>query len=353
MRALRMCCSRFWGGTRMRAAILSLLLLSGVGAAPAFAEGARYAVIIQGASGDPQYATMHRAWVDALAAVFRDRFGIEPADLFLLTEEPKDERELRGTAESVRTAFGRLAKEAKAQDLVFVMLIGHGSGDAAAAKFNLVGPDLTVEEWGALLKPIAARIAFVDSTSSSFPFVPALSGPNRVVITATNSYAQRYHTVFPDAFIQALMSPEADADKNGRISLLEAFTYASRLVAQHYEQTDHLSTETCVFEDKGDGKGRERGETGDDGAVAGLTYLDVVAAPKSADPELRSLPIRQQTLTEQIDDLRRRRASMSADDFDREFEKLIVDLALVSRDLAQGHQVCSASCRRPTVDFDF
>ena len=51
-----------------------------------------------------------------------------------------------------------------------------------------------------------------------------LSGPNRVVITATNSFAQRFHTVFPDAFIKAMTAPEADADKNGRISLLEAFT---------------------------------------------------------------------------------------------------------------------------------
>jgi hypothetical protein len=317
----------------MRAALLSVLLLLGIGAAPAFAQGTRYVVIVQGASGDPQYATMHRAWVDTMAAVFRDRFKIEPANLFLLTEEPKNDRELRGTAENVRTVFGRLAKEAKAQDLVFVMLIGHGSGDAAAAKFNLVGPDLTSEEWGGLLKPIAARIAFVDSTSSSFPFVSALSGPNRVVITATNSYAQRFHTVFPDAFIQALISPEADADKNGRISLLEAFTYASRLVALHYEQTDHMSTETAIIEDTGDGKGRSAAMTGDDGAIAALTYLDVVAAPTSADPDLRSLQMRQQTLTEQIDDLRRRRASLSAEEFDREFEKLIVDLALVSRDL--------------------
>lgn len=317
----------------MRAAILSLLLLLCVGAVPAFAEGARYVVIVQGASGDPQYAAMHRAWVDTLASVFRDRFKIEPANLFLLTEEPKNERELKGTAESVRLVFGRLAKEAKAQDLVFVMLIGHGSGDAAAAKFNLVGPDLTSEEWGGLLRPIAARVAFVDSTSSSFPFVAALSGANRVVITATNSYAQRFHTVFPDAFIQALTSAEADADKNGRISLLEAFTYASRLVALHYEQTDHMSTETAVIEDTGDGKGRSAAIAGDDGAIAALTYLDAVAAPTAADPELRSLQVRQQTLTEQIDDLRRRRSTMSPEQFDREFEKLIVDLALVSRDL--------------------
>jgi hypothetical protein len=313
--------------------VLAVLAFLAIGIQPAFAEGNRYVVIVQGASGDPQYATMHRAWVDALSAVLRDRLKIDAANIFLLTEQPKNDRELKATAESVRTVFGRLAKESKADDLVFVMLIGHGSGDAAAAKFNLVGPDLASDEWGALLKPITARIAFVDSTSSSFPFVAALSGPNRVVITATGSYAQKYHTVFPDAFIQALMAPESDADKNGRISLLEAFTQASRIVALHYEQSGHMSTETPTIEDTGDGKGRSAVATGDDGVVAALTYLDVVAAPTAADPEVRALLVRQQTLTEQIDELRRRRATLSTADFDREFEKLIIDLALVSRDV--------------------
>jgi hypothetical protein len=315
----------------MRRAVLALVcLLAFAGAASA--QGNRYAVVVQGASGDPEFAKTHRGWVDALAGILRDRFKFDPANLILLTEEPKAQ-ELRGTAENIRTVLGRLGKETKAQDLVFIMLIGHGSGDAAAAKFNLVGPDLTTEEWGALLKPIAARIAFVDSTSSSFPFVAALSGPNRVVITATNSYAQRYHTVFAEAFIQALMAADADADKNGRISLLEAFAHASRLVALHYEQGGHMSTETAVIEDTGDGKGRNSAATGDDGAIAALTYLDVVAMPTASDPALRDLMLRQQQLTEQVDDLRRRRASMSAADFDREFEKLIVDLALVSRDI--------------------
>jgi hypothetical protein len=301
-------------------------------AVPAFAEGTRYAVIVQGASGDPQYAKLHEGWAATLATVLKDRFRLEPSKIFRLTEQAK-EPELRSTAENVRAVLTRLAKETKKDDLIFVMLIGHGSGDAAAAKFNLVGPDIATDEWAALLKPIPARIAFVDSTSSSFPFVAAISGTNRVVITATHNYGQRYHTIFPDAFIQALMAPEADADKNGRISMLEAFTHTSRLVAQHYEQNNRMATETAVLDDTGDGKGRISTATGDDGTVAGLTYLDVPSAPTSSDPAVRDLMLRQQTLTEQIDDLRRRRASISAEEFDREFEKLIIDLSLVSRDI--------------------
>jgi len=317
---------------RRRILVAALLLLSVATPRVATAQGTRFAVIVQGASGDPDYATQHRSWVDGLAKILLDRFGFDADRIYVLAEEPKA-GETRGTAENVRAVLGRLAKEATAQDFVFVMLIGHGSTDGASAKFNLVGPDLTMEEWKVLLDPVAARMAIVNSTSSSFPFLAGLSGKNRVVITATNSAAQRYHTMFSDAFIRSLTAPEADADKNGRISLLEAFDNAARLVALYYEQSDHLSTETALIDDNGDGKGRAANATGDDGSVAGLTYLDVVAAPRSSDPEVQALLLKQQGLVEQIDDLRRRRSSLSPEEFDREFERLIVDLALVSRDV--------------------
>lgn len=294
------------------------------------ADGARFAVIIQGASGDPEYAGLHRSWVDALSALMQKRLGLDAAHLIVLAEQPKP-GELKGSAEDVRTAFARLAKEAKPADLVFVMMIGHGSADG---KFNLVGPDLTIDEWKTLLAPIPARMVIVNSTASSFAYLAGLAAKNRIVITATNSLAQKYDTVFADAFIKAMTATDADADKNGRISVLEAFNYASRLVAQHYEQTGHMSTEHAVYDDVGDGKPHDAtSTTGDAGVIAGLTYLDVVAAPTSADPEVQQLLTRQQSLMEQVDELRRKRPSMSPDDFDREFEKLIVDLATVSRDV--------------------
>ena len=302
------------------------------GAAPAAADGARYAVIVQGASGTPEYATLHRGWVDALAKVLRSQFKIDGAALTILAETP-NAGELRSSSESVRSVFARLAKETKADDLVFVMLIGHGSGDGATAKFNLVGPDLTAEEWSAVLKPLPARIAFVDSTASSFPFLAGLAGPNRIVITATSTFSQRYHTVFPDAFIRAMTASEADADKNGRISLMEAFNHASRLVAQHYEQAGTMAVERASIDDNGDGKGRDASGSGEDGNVAAFTYLAVSSIPTVSDPAVQELLVRQQALTEQVDDLRRRKATMTPADFDREFEKVIIELALVSRDI--------------------
>ena len=124
-------------------------------------------------------------------------------------------------------------------------------------------------------------------------------------------------------------------DKNSRISLLEAFTYATRLVDQHYERAGTMATETAAIDDDGDGKPRTGPATGPDGNVAALTYLDVGVVPTSADPEMQKLSSRQQALTEQVDDLRRRQSSMPAAQYESELEKLLTELAVVSRDIRQ------------------
>ena len=303
----------------------------------AAAQGDRYALIIEGASGEPQYAQLHRAWLDDLVKVLRDDFKYDAAHLVVLAETPKAGEE-RSTGENVKAAMARLAKSVKAQDQLFVMFIGHGTADATGAKFNLIGPDLAVADWAALLKPIPGRIAVVDATAGSFPFLAGLAGQNRVVITATSRTAQVFHSRFAEGFVSSLKTAAADSDKNGRISLLEAFNYASRQVALHYEQAGTKQTEQAMLDDTGDGVGIQSGPpaaaaAATDGTAAGLMYLDAMAMPKSNDPEVQQLLVRQQTLMQQVDDLRRKRPSMPAEEFDREFEKVIIDLALVSRDV--------------------
>jgi hypothetical protein len=301
--------------------------------AEARAQGERYAVIVQGTSGGEDFAKTYRNWVTGLVGTLKQKFGFDAAHVTVLTDQPAAGEQM-ANAEFVKSTFAKLAGQAKEGDLVFVMLIGHGGGDGAEAKFNLVGPDLTVMEWAAILSPIKARIAFVDTTGGSFPFLKGLSGPNRVVITATATPSQRYDTVFPDAFIPALTNPAADADKNGRVSLLEALIFASNAVKQHYDQAGKLSTEGAVFNDTGDGSPQTKAVPGAAaGTVAGLTFLDQVATPTSSDPAVQQLLTQQKALTDQIDDLRRRRPTMTPEAFDQEFEKLIVELAVVSRDV--------------------
>jgi hypothetical protein len=312
--------------------VLVLLAAVPLTSQPAFAQGGRYALLIQGASGEEQYAKQHRAWLDGLAGVLRDRMGYDASAVTVMAEQPRA-GESRATAENVRVEVARLAKTLTPSDQLLVVFIGHGTAQGQEAKFNLIGPDLSVADWSALLKPVRATLAVVDTTSGSFPYLAGLAAPGRVVVTATNTYAQQFHTVFPDAFVRALTDADADQDKNSRISLLEAFTYASRLVREHYEQKGTMATETAVLDDTGDGKGRLATAEAPAGSAAALLYLDAPKVATSADPELQKLLTRQQALTDQVDDLRRRRSSMSDDDFTRQFEALLAELAEVSRDV--------------------
>lgn len=300
-------------------------------AQPVWAQAGRYALLVQGASGEPQYAEQHRRWLDRLRTLLIDRFTFDPDDIVVLAEQP-GVGELPATADSLREAVGRLATEVQSGDLLFVMLIGHGSGQGDTAKFNLVGRDLDVTEWTTLFAPVAGRIAFVNATSSSFPYLAGLAGPNRVVITATRSYAERYHTRFAEAFLTALAADDSDLNQNGRTSLFEAFVQASRLVEQDYEGS-LLQTEHAMLDDTGDGQGRDADTDGDDGALASRTYLDAGAAVASADPTLQPLLVRQAELTAQVEELISRRRLLSADFYAAEFERLMIELALVSRDV--------------------
>src|SRR4029450_11370062 len=73
--------------------------------------------------------------------------------------------------------------------------------------------------------------------------------------TATKSDMERNQTRFATYFIQAYASDVADADKDGRVSVLEAFDYARREVARAYESENHLLTEHAQLDDNGDHKG--------------------------------------------------------------------------------------------------
>ena len=126
--------------------------------------------------------------------------------------------------------------------------------DGSDAKFNLVGPDLSVTEWNALLKPVAGASGVRRRDERELSVPDGLAAPGRVDHHGDQQRGPEYHTVFADAFIQALTATAADQDKNGRISLLEAFVYASNLTKQSYEQRGVLPTEHAVFDDTGRGR---------------------------------------------------------------------------------------------------
>jgi len=253
-----------------------------------------------------------------------------PADhVIVLSGTSKDERQ-HSTQQNVRTAIARLRLEVQKEDLLVILLVGHGTVDDGLAKFNLMGPDLTSEEWGTLLADLPGRVIVVNTSGGSFPFLRDLASRGRIVVTATESTAQRYDTVFPEYLIAALRDPAADLDKNGRVSVWELFVRTSKSVGAHFERQGLLATERALLDDTGDGTGIEAAGTGEDGALARATYLERDVA-EDADPDLTELLGRRRSLEEQAERLKQRKATMPIETWEREFEALMIDLARVSR----------------------
>jgi hypothetical protein len=298
--------------------------------APAAAQQ-RYAVVITGAAGGESYAARLKSWRLSMVGVLRDKLGFEADHVLAFGEDPTDAAP--ATRERIAAAIERLSTALAPEDLLLVVMMGHGSFDGVEAKFNLVGPDLDATEWRDLLRPVRARMVLVNTTGASVPFLERLAGPRRIVITATETIAQRFDTLFAEYFISALSDLSADLDKDGRISVLEAFSGASRAVKQHYERRGQLPIERALIDDNGDGAGKWAGAAGPDGAVAARTFLDSADAGTTTDPELADLFQRRAALESQVDELRARKPLMPPDDFVGEFEKLMIDLARVSRDI--------------------
>ena len=292
----------------------------------------RWAVIISGASGGEKYAEQMATWRSDLRSALVDRYGFKADNVKLLVDEAAKTGD-RATTANVKTVFGDIKKSGSKEDFVLVVLLGHGTYDGDVAKFNLVGPDMNAKEWTDLLGGVQGRVAVVNTTEASFPFLEALSAKGRIVITATHSAAQKYATVFPEYFVKAMKEASTDLDKNGRTSLFEVFAAASASVKQHFEQRGQLITEHALIDDNGDGKGRQSTDEGPDGSLARIAFLDAEEVPTNATPELAALIKRRRELEAKAEEHKQLKGVMPDTQWNAEFEKLMLELAQVSAEI--------------------
>jgi len=315
----------------MKPVCCAFLAFFAVAVAASATAAERYALVVTGASGGPEYAQKYRQWRESFTTTLRVKFAYPPDHVTVLAEE-EGAGVLKATRENVRAALDSLRRRAKKDDIVLVLLIGHGTSDGEEAKFNLVGPDLSAAEWAALVKPLVGRVVFIDTSSGSFPFLSRISGPGRVVLTATDSAAQQFETVFPEFFVKAFDDANADQDKNGKVSIWEAFSYASAAVRQWYQEKGQLATERPLLDDTGSGIGREAGSPGPDGAVAQVTYLQPEAPIQApANSELAGLLRRRAELESELELLKVRKATIPPGEYDASLERLLLEIARIDR----------------------
>ena len=271
-------------------------------------------LLVTGLGGEPQFSDAFMAQGAALYDVARTQWRVADSSLMWLAEDPaRDTRRIAGraTKESVGAAFVALSRRAGPGVVVVVALIGHGSGEGAASRVNLPGADPTASEYAAWIAGFGRQtVVFVVGASASGDFAQLLEGPGRVVITATRTAFERNESLFAGHFVRGLASNEADADKDGRTTVMESFTFAVREVAKNYETERRLLTEHAVVSDSV--------------LAAGTVYA---ASASSGDPRVVALVAERKALEEELEKLKERKARMPEAAYERELERLLVAIA--------------------------
>jgi hypothetical protein len=302
-----------------------------------------FLLIVVGLAGDPEHGKTFHKWGTTLAEA-SERLGVPKERVVYLVDQPA-EGDARVTGRATRDEIGKaidgFAKQAGAEDVVFIMLIGHGSYDGRESKFNLPGPDMAAADFNLLLKRLPTKqVVLVNASSASGPFIEGLSAPGRTIVTATRSGAEHFTTLFGGFFVDALTADAADADKNKRVSVLEAFNYAKTEVARAYEREGLLATEHALLDDDGDKEGSATPtNTGSDpknkdGKVASVVSLGVTGDDGlPSDPKLRALHVERRDLERRVESLRLLKDSMDPAKYSAELEKLVTAIALKTREI--------------------
>jgi peptidase C13-like protein len=289
------------------------------GLAPTAAAEQSHLVVIVGLGGEKEYGDAFRAMAVSMVGAAEKKLGLDPAHIVSLGEG-------ESTRESVQKALREVARSTAPGDLVFILLIGHGSFQQGESRFNLRGPDMTAADFVPLLDALASRtVVFVNTASASGDFVKALMGRDRTIVTATKSAQERNETAFARHFVDAFATGGADADKDQRVSVMEAFEYARREVQRFYEKERRLLTEHAVLED------------GRDGALARTLFLGAgdgeTASADAGDPKLLALRQERRDVERRLDALKARKETTAAASYEEELEKLLLELALKDEEI--------------------
>jgi hypothetical protein len=309
---------------------------------PATADRATV-VVVAGAPGEaefiPDLTQQLEAWTKATAQAGAKHVAIGP--------DYRDSAAAEKVTGAVETAGGesdrdRLKAVLEAEPKsgngeLWIVLIGHGTFDGKEAKLNLRGPDLSASELSEWLKPIQRPLAIIDTTSASAPFLAKLAAPKRVVVSATRSGNEHNYARFGKYLAEALPDEKSDLDKDGQISLLEAFLSATHRTAEFYKTEGRLATEHALIDDNGDGLGtpadwfrgvlatkRARNDAAPDGARAHQFHLVRSTAEQHLSAEVRA---RRDKLELDIAALREQKAKMNEGKYYQELEKLLLQLA--------------------------
>lgn len=306
---------------------------------PARPNGAPATVlVVKGASGSKEYGEQFTTWTNRWEqAATRGQADFRQVGSSKLPGDETDKSQLHARMRDLATS--------PSTSPVWLVLIGHGTYDGRAARFNLRGPDVSAAELASWLEGCQRPVAIINCTSSSGPFLRKVSAVNRVVVTATKSGSESNFARFGDHMSAAIGDASADVDQDGQTSLLEAWLTAARKTQEFYATDGRLATEHSLLDDNGDGlavradwfrgvrmTGKPAGDLADkvvDGLRAHQWHLIPSAEERNLSPEVRR---KRDALELAVFKLRDQKATLPEDEYFNRLESLLVELAELYED---------------------
>ena len=297
----------------MKRALRRVAVLAALVAGPSASAQQVHLLVVNGLAGEPRFRARFERTATMLVDTARTRWGVPDASIVMLAEDTTGamRRARRSTREEIARAFVLLSRQVAPGDVLLVFINGHGSGEGLGSRVSLPGPDATAADFNGWLAGFARqRVVFVNAASGSGDFTGALARPGRVIVTATRTAFERNETTFAAPFVQGLTGSSADADKDGRVSVLEAFAYAKKEVERAYDTDNRMLTEHATLSDS---------------ALARTIAFG--GARASTDPRVVALVAERQALESQVAELRAKKSSLEPAAYERELERLLVAIA--------------------------
>ncbi|MBH98347.1 MAG: hypothetical protein CMM56_07830 [Rhodospirillaceae bacterium] len=267
-------------------------------------------LIVAGLGGEQRYQERFEAQAESMAQAALRSNG-DDSNISLLIGH-------KASRESLIAELQRISEVITAKDQLAVFFIGHGTHDGEQYKFNLPGPDIDGETLASLLENIpATQQVVVNTTSASGAVLESWASEGRTLITATKSPGERNATRFGAYWAAALSSDEADINKNGAVTVREAFDFAATKVAESYESEGLLATEHPAI-------------VGENSFALNLALLQERVLMTA---ELEILMDELDELERDVETLRQNRGGMDNDVYLDALQSLLLELALVQREI--------------------
>lgn len=285
-------------------------------------------VLVVGAAGTEEYGAAFSQWADRWEELAQARQW----ELVRITAEPQE-----SDASQKISLQAAIEASPPAETPLWIVLIGHGTFSAGIAKFNLIGEDVEAQELAQWLQLVDRPSVIASCFSSSGAFVGALSGQNRILLSATQNGSEINYSRFGGFLANTISDPTADLDHDDEVSLLEAFLAAGAQTERFYEEASRLATEHAILDDNADKAGtpasffvgaRVVGKAKDgkavDGRAASRMILTSLPSAIKFSPELE---LQRTEIETRLDALRGRKSQLESEAYYAELEQLMLQLA--------------------------